>query len=217
MYKSGKRRTKGKRASYAKSKVAKVVRSLAEKKYVELNSVAVTPLTTGINVWVIPPQITLGTTAAQRNGNAVRFTSLTFSGMFQPGSTWVTNNPRGEVVRLMVVWDRQCNGIIFTYDQIFNSSIAGFMVHALRQSEQLERFKVLFDQKYQILPSIIGGCCFDVSVPLTKTGETSYITNLATVADLRNNNIVVCAFTERSNNATDLQMVFSGRARFVDM
>jgi hypothetical protein len=204
-----------KKAKTSTEVIEQVTRSLGEKKWCRqiLTNVSINP--GGTTIWNIPNDIRLDV-GSQNNriGNKVRFTSLSAKGEFRVSASW-SPDPQGELVRLCVVWDRQCNGIQFTYDQIFDTAGTFKYVHALRQPYQMERFRLLYDKVFHFAIGNIFPQVFNINIPLLCTGETSYISDTGLVGDLRNNNLAIIAFNQQSVVALTAEL--HGRVRYRDL
>lgn len=89
--------------------------------------------------------IDAGTQAYQRVGRKVRYLSLRVKGVAN-----LEGVTRANVLRMIVVWDKQPNGALPTYSQIFgNTDAVGITTQTLNSQilyDQMDRFKILRDK-----------------------------------------------------------------------
>ncbi len=107
----------------------------------------------------------------QRSGDACTIQTVSIKGFIRvdPAST-VT----GQVVRMALVWDKQCTGLIPLYEDVFETSgVVGTadVVFWDRNRANLSRFSVLMDKVFLLTPESHQAQKFDFSRSIKKTAR----------------------------------------------
>lgn len=150
----------------------------------------------GLIVDNIPSGIESGTEEDQRIGRSITATRLNFNGIFTlPAST----SNHTDVVRLMVVQDKQCNGATFTSAQLLESG-GGFLSY--RNLENTARFNVLYDKRFTLNAMTSLGSStqpvtrfFKASIPL-KGMKFEYSSTTGSITELKSNNLAIFMISE---------------------
>lgn len=116
--------------------------------------------TTNTNVGVIPLNLIVpGSGSYNRIGRKAHLQSIRFYGRvfgsFAAAAT--TSNMTGNVVRLLIVWDRQPSGVLPTYDTIFGHTLpdgteATDFLDPVRY-DNMDRFRVMRDLRIDLNPT----------------------------------------------------------------
>lgn len=160
---------------------------------------------TGVLLDSIPTGIANGTGESQRIGRQVTATRLNINGVFTlPASAAGTT----DVVRMMVVQDKQCNGADFTSTDLLQVS-NNFLSY--RNLENSKRFKVFLDKRFtmdakmQISAATSGAVTqyFSESINL-RDMVFEYSGTAGLVSELKSNNLGVFFITEKGLIVTDM-------------
>jgi len=178
---------------------------------------------------LIPP----GTASYNRVGRKIQLQSLRLKGNFQfsftPGGTGIV---AGNAVRMVVVWDKQTNGALPAWQDIFGYTLQdateASTIMAPSKYDNMARFQILKDQVFEP-QTLVGhvvttGLCeqmvsFDSYIPL-KGKETSFGGQSApcTIADIATGGLYVF-FRSQLNTAGNLVQVDAdsvARLRYID-
>jgi len=116
-----------------------------ELKYLDLVQAVVGVNTTGYLASLNP--VAQGTGAQNRIGRKITIKSLQMKmGLLLGGST--STGSTSEVFRVLLVWDKQCNGVLATRDDILGPSAT---YQSFQYLENGDRFKILRDNKYTLV------------------------------------------------------------------
>lgn len=170
--------------------------------------------------------IAQGAGVTQRIGNKILVKSIQFIGTFIPqnaGTAQVSTYSPSQMVRMLVLVDKQPNGALPAASDVFES---GTNVFSPINLSNRDRFVVIKDKMYTLGPAVstatanqyaFGGDCIrlckfykKLRLPVTFGGSTSAIT------DLRTNNIIVVLFGSVATGTNDAQLDGYMRVRYVD-
>ena len=133
-------------------------------------------------------------------------------------TTSVTATAVSDMHRIVVYWDKQCNGAAATAAQLFDSN-GNTNITAFRNLENVGRFRILYDKVHTMssLGEVAGTAIprvkqFNmykkVNIPLDFSGATGAI------AEIRSNNVGVLVFSQ--NTAANVVMSYIARVRYTD-
>lgn len=187
-----------------------VIRPRVEKKGVDqaLTTNPV-PATTNTNGAIfVANLIAPGTGSFNRIGRKVHLTSLRVKGTVQHSSTAdpTTGNFGSNILRMVVVWDKQPSGVLPAFDTIFgltdqSGNEATTYLDPVKY-DNMDRFQVLRDVKIPFVPTAQGGvggttnffralASFDEYIKLGRETVYSGQTSPATIADISSGGLYV--------------------------
>lgn len=164
--------------------------------------------------------IAQGDGESNRDGRKCVLTSLHIRGDVQFDSINAAasgSTPAPDVCRVAVVWDTQSNGAQLNAEDVFLP--ATHVEHAFRNLQYTKRFKVLYDECFEMVPSAMGGNGTTASlvgdrkvfkinkalkVPVLHDGTT------ASMANITDNSLHVIAF----GSSTGMTLTYESRVRF---
>ncbi len=164
-----------------------------------------TVATTGVLLDNIPTGIVNGTGESERIGRQITGTRLNINGIFTlPASAANTS----DVVRMMVVQDKQCNGAVFTTAQLLQIA-TNFLSY--RNLENSKRFKVWLDKRYvldskmQTAAATTGAVTryFKESINL-RDMIFEYSGTTGSISELKSNNLAVFFISEKGFTVVDM-------------
>lgn len=132
------------------------------------------------------------------------------------------------VIRFILAWDRQPNGVLSTFAQLLDNSVITSLVHAPYNHNFQERFKILHDSTHVLKSNVLLD--FDVATGTTTTNQpptlffrgkrqlsrtVKYNGNAGTIADIETNSLV--AFFVSSAPAAEPTLLSGFRFYFKDM
>nr|QXP07659.1 MAG: putative capsid protein [Arizlama virus] len=144
---------RGFRGTYSRSQVEKKYIDIALANYAGDTTGSVTPL----NV------CNEGTGVSQRIGRKTCLKSVQVRGMIQTTDEIVANN----MVRLMLVWDKQVNGVTATIAEILSAATSASFMNL----DNRERFVVLWDKHFSL------GQVSNTATQAFSSGQTSHVVN----------------------------------------
>lgn len=124
------------------------------------------------------------------------------------------------IVRMLIVWDRQANGAVFTIGQLLDNSVITSLILSPYNHSNQERFKILHDSVHVMKPQVLLD--FDTTTGTTSTNQivskylrgkrqlsrtVKYEGNVGTIADIESN-ALYAVFV--SNTATEDPTLASG-------
>ncbi|AXQ66575.1 MAG: putative viral capsid [Circoviridae sp.] len=164
-----------------------------------------TVTTTGLLLDNIPTGIANGTGESERIGRQITGTRLNLNGVFTlPASAANTS----DVVRLMVVQDKQCNGALFTSAELLQLGTSFLSYRNLENAKRFEVFcdeRIVLDSKMQTAAATAGAVThyFKKSINLRDmVFEYSGVTG--SITDLKSNNLAVYLISEKGFIVCDL-------------
>lgn len=224
---------KARKASY----VAKAVPAEL-KSNIELKAVDKFTTSTAINTTtaaVLLNGMSLGTSSFNRQGRKTKNTRIQLRGALQP-----LHNPGvagNDYVRVVIVYDKQCNGATPTWQDIFKDLDAsgGSQVNAYSHAnlDNSDRFVILRDHKYQVpIPQLTVGGSGALAAETTSMSNESWsiddyvkcdlptvyfgTANTGTVTDIASGGIfMICQGMQAAGNEL-LDLEWMSRVRFID-
>jgi len=208
------RRGKVKRARYGAKRVPRslvraVVDAAHERKTIALQSFA-TAVGTGSTFTLVNP-LNQGTGATQRIGRDVVNDKINVRYAIN-GAAINT----ADMVRVLLVWDKETKGAAPVAADIFTNTTAGYMqVSSLNEDNLGNRFVVLMDNLHAIQPPTTTSYPFIGCVKSVKVNKTThyYNTNVGTVTDIDSGSIylVYTSYLGGCNIIYDIQTVYKDR------
>lgn len=174
--------------------------------------------------------ITPGTASYQRVGRKVHLKSLRIRGVAINDFGQATSLQYGNILRMVVVWDKQPSGTLPTFDTIFGRTVAAgtessSFLDAVRY-DNMNRFKVLRDKCIMWVPPIATSAGagnqqmteFDEYIKLNGL-ETVFSgqTDPTTIADISSGGLYLFFRVYSSSSATTVNIASAyARLRYVD-
>jgi len=129
------------------------------------------------------------------------------------------NAPLAEMVRVMVVRDKQPNGVIATDAEIFQDASVGGILQSLYNVVHLDRFLVLFDRTYAFSRLGNGNSNINkyirIRIPLRGLRIQYNFNNFDNITDFVTNALLFKVITS-APTATDMILAFDSRFTFKD-
>lgn len=149
--------------------------------------------------------------AATTFGNNYRTSTEVYMTGLNLDFTLVNTEATGSECRVMVVYDRQCNGAAMTLAQLLEQSVSTNSVHynCPLMVESMDRFQVLYDEIF-VLPSVNTGSDSHRTVMLKLSHPTQYYQGLnsATVSDISTGSLYLVACSSDYNTTPANGVIF---------
>lgn len=208
-----------KRGYKKKSAVAKLSREVKsikrelkpEKKYIEkwlasttLNNTVPTPF-----FWYLAT-CSQGNTSTTRDGDNTKLVSVNIRGDIK----YILGSTESALVRLMLIVDKRADGTPFLPIQLFEyTTTATGVVNSYRNKKYLERYKVLYDRKFQLQDTILSRQ-FNINKKLNL--PMRYVSNNGDYSDFNGNSLIF--LVQCGDMTTGYPVInWQGRVRFIDV
>lgn len=210
------RKAKGKVPKKVRNYVKAVIHSNIENKIIAYAPVTVQPLSSAIVQYELNG-LALGTSPTTRVGGSVKMlsTDLRFTMSPNVSASPVLTPTR---IRLILFWNRQCNGTLLPAAQLLQNPSAGLNITSPLNYLSRDRYTVLHDKVYSLG---YGGDLvetrilkFTKIIKNLKRATTTYASNGSTVADIVKNSLELMIMTDATANAPIV--VWQGRSLFED-
>jgi hypothetical protein len=154
----------------------------------------------------IPTGIASGTEESQRIGRQITGTRLNFNGILTLPASAANAT---DVVRIMVVMDKQCNGATFSATDLLDTS-GNFLSY--RNLENSKRFRVLYDKRFTLNATAFDSSnvltapftrFFKGSIPL-KGARFEYSGTTGSITELKSNNLAIFMQSEKGHAVVDM-------------
>lgn len=208
-----------------------VAKPTTEMKSVDLGATALSQLVTSTMARQPINAIIAGNGIQNRNGRRIQMKSVRVIG--QVVLTQAGTAPTSDFVRVMVVYDRQANGAIYSSADLLQSvdqaGTTGSDVFSGINMSNSKRFKVLKNEMWSF--PVHNGVnvlqqstqdtdykphCFDWFIPL-KGLETQYNTgNAGTIADIQTGSLYILFLSKNAIADSQYSVVYNCRLRFMD-
>lgn len=134
--------------------------------------------------------IVQGTADGNRIGHRIFAKYMKLNIMVETGSTFAANYPTGTCFRMVLVYDKGCNGSSPSASDVFSylgtSGTEGF-VQMPKNNINASRFRFLIDRTFCLSPGLMCPVMCNFMVPINR--YVDYVSNGGTVSDLKRNNL----------------------------
>ncbi len=158
--------------------------SAIESKFSDLTSAVIT-IPSALAIIQPVHLIQQGDQASQRNGDSITLTSIQAKFLLTTGTAGDNN-----LVRFLVVHDKQCNGAVFAAADLFLDASAQDILNSPLNLDNKHRFRVLLDQYVQINDAGVANHVWKMYKKLNM--KIRYDATAGAITDVTSNNIYVC-------------------------
>lgn len=144
-----------------------------------------------------------GTTKNTRIGNKIHMYQIRMQGQIA-----LPNSMSGDMIRLVLVLDKQANGATAAPSDVFETTAASTTgVFAFRNMDNIDRFQILKDKKYNLNPTVgVSGTSNTVLIYHWKMShkgkwKIDYSSTNGAISELKSNNILMFAFCSEGTGA----------------
>ncbi len=178
------RRNVAKTALVARVKKLEKKTSGIESKFIDL-TVATAALPSALTIIQPVHLIQRGDQAFQRNGDSITLTS--FQARFMLSTNTAGDN---NIVRFLVVVDKQCNGVLFTAAELFDDATVDDILVSPYNLDNKHRFRVLCDQYVSINDAGSANHIWKVYKKMNM--KIRYDASAGAITDITSNNVYLC-------------------------
>lgn len=189
-----------------------------EKKFFDTQRAFQIPAITGT---VLNPSLNLipqGTTESTRVGRKIMIKNLYLHGEIELPAT-ATAASTGDIVRMIVYIDKQCNGATINITDLLEDNSAAVDVNSFRKLANQERFVVLKDKMYPINSSSggltgnsSGYSVFNIKVYKKLDLPVEFSAAMGAITEIKSNNIGVICVSSKGL----ARVAYTSRVRYTD-
>ncbi len=179
--------------------------SAIESKFSDL-TLATLIIPSALNIMQPAHLIQQGDQASQRNGDSITLVSIQARLMLSTNTAGDNN-----IVRFLIVQDKQCNGVIFTAAELFLDATVDDILTSPYNLDNKHRFRVLHDSVISVNDAGHANHIWKVFKKLNM--KIRYDATAGAITDITSNNIYVC-FVGNSLVLGDVQGIV--RLRYLD-